>query len=288
MSPAAASERRKEAGPRMLAERDSPRESATISLHSFLAGSIAGAVGTLVGHPLDTLKVHAQAGRRSPSSLRCLFRGVGTPLIGAGALQAANLGVYENVRRRLSADRPPLLCHAAAGSVAGLCISPVTTLLSRVKVQQQLTGQSFVATARSIGSLASLFTGLAMTALFESTRGGYMLAYCLLKQALTPSGSAKGEPPLWARTAAGAGANVVTWCVVYPIDVVRNVQVAHAAAHPAGQAPGWLACVRALLREDGPARLYRGYALTILRAGPVAGVILPTFEVVLPYLEAVL
>ena len=110
-----------------------------------------------------------------------------------------------------------------------------------------------------------------MTALFESTRGGYMLAYCLLKQALTPSGSAKGEPPLWARTAAGAGANVVTWCVVYPIDVVRNVQVAHAAAHPAGQAPGWLACVRALLREDGPARLYRGYALTILRAGPVAG-----------------
>ena len=46
--------------------------------------------------------------------------------------------------------------------------------------------------------------------------------------------------------------------------------------------------LRALLREDGPARLYRGYALTILRAGPVAGVILPTFEVVLPYLEAVL
>ena len=150
MSPTSASERRKEAGPRMLAERDSPRERATISLHSFLAGSIAGAVGTLVGHPLDTLKVHAQAGRRSPSSLRCLFRGVGTPLIGAGALQAANLGVYENVRRRLSADRPPLLCHAAAGSVAGLCISPVTTLLSRVKVQQQLTGQSFVATARSL------------------------------------------------------------------------------------------------------------------------------------------
>jgi hypothetical protein len=39
------------------------------------------------------------------------------------------------------------------------------------------------------------------------------------------------------------------------------------------------------VREGGVQRLYRGWLLTILRAGPVAGIILPSFEIVLPWLE---
>ena len=263
-----------------------PRERHAISLHSFLAGTIAGGVGTVIGHPLDTLKVHAQAGKPMPGSVRGLFRGVGAPLILAGALQAANLGIYENVRRRLTEEKPcPLWAYAVAGSAAGLFMAPWLTLVNRIKVQQQLTGQSFLGTARSIRSGSALFTGLPLTFAFESTRGGYMVVYTLMKQALTKEGD---NPTLWARTMAGAGANVVAWSIIYPLDVVRNVQMAHSAANPEVKAPNCVSCLRALLNEGGVSRLYRGYLFTMLRAGPVAGVILPTFEVVLPHLERLL
>ena len=259
-------------------------------MHSFMAGSIAGAAGTFIGHPLDTLKVYVQAGAGRPPTLASLFRGVSTPVLTAGALQALNLGLYENIRRSLSREvTPPLWTHVAAGSAAGLCISPVTVPLSRIKVQQQLTGQSFLQTARSIGSVRSLYAGGTATTLFESTRGFYMLVYSVLKRGLNGGEPEGARPlPLWARTVAGAGANVVAWGVIYPIDVVRNVQQAQAArarADHAAPCEDARACVRRLWREGGAGRFYRGYLFTLVRAGPVAGVLLPCFEIVLPWLE---
>ena len=98
--------------------------------------------------------------------------------------------------------------------------------------------------------------------------------------------------PLWARAVAGAGANVVTWSVMYPVDVVRSVQQSTPArparsSTAAVQPPqsAW-ACARSLLAEAGIARFYHGFGFTILRAGPVAGIILPIFDVVLPWLES--
>jgi hypothetical protein len=120
-----------------------------------------------------------------------------------------------------------------------------------------------------------------------------MLAYTVLKRELLQRGHVvqlderPAALPLWARVAAGASANVVSWGVMYPVELVRNVQQAHAAADPTGarSPPSALTCVRELVREGGVQRLYRGWLLTILRAGPVAGIILPSFEIVLPWLE---
>ena len=57
-------------------------------------------------------------------------------------------------------------------------------------------------------------------------------------------------------------------------------------AEAAGAASeGVVGCARRLVREGGVGRLYRGYGYTLVRAGPVAGILLPCFEVVLPWLE---
>ncbi len=48
---------------------------------------------------------------------------------------------------------------------------------------------------------------------------------------------------------------------------------------------GTFACGRALVAEGGIRRLYRGYGYTLLRAGPVAGIILPAFELLLDFFE---
>ena len=267
----------------------SPAQRRSWSSHSFVAGSIAGASGTLVGHPLDTLKVLAQTGSGRAPSIASLFRGAATPVLTAGAVNSINLGIYENARRALCpepAEAAPLWTHAVAGMAGGLVITVATAPLSRVKVHQQLTGQGFVATVRSIDSLRSLYTGVGMTALMESSRGFYMVVYSLFKRELAPKGHERGELPLWVRTLAGASANVVSWGVMYPIDVVRNVQQARAAVEPGKVPADALTCARNLLSQGGVGRLYNGYTWTMLRAGPVAGILMPCFEVVLPWLEA--
>jgi len=48
---------------------------------------------------------------------------------------------------------------------------------------------------------------------------------------------------------------------------------------------GALECARRLHAEGGVRRFYRGFWPTMLRAGPVAGAIMPTFELTLAWLE---
>ena len=73
---------------------------------SITAGYIAGSVGLLIGHPLDSLKVALQtggAGRmpRTSKELMILYSGVGPPLMTVGAVASVNFAIYDNVRRAL-------------------------------------------------------------------------------------------------------------------------------------------------------------------------------------------
>jgi len=332
---------------------------------SFAAGSIAGAIGQLIGHPLDTLKVFAQTNARPEAlSLRVLYRGAAMPIATSGAVQALNLGIFENARRWISRARPdagPLLRDGLAGSIAGLSISAFTCPLSRIKVLQQTAGTSTLATVRAAAASGTLYAGFGPTVAFEASRGLYMASYTWLKHALHASahagarngahdgarhphtwlkhasvsaggsgavagsreaalhasdhdgagavaGSREADGslvPLWVRSCAGAGANLICWGVMYPVDLVRcTLQAVPATAPttapttapataPAAAMPesgrrvvaGALECARRLHAEGGVRRFYRGFWPTMLRAGPVAGAIMPTFELTLAWLE---
>ena len=168
--------------------------------------------------------------------------------------------------------------------------------VGRIKVQQQIDGKTFWQTLQKVASTRTLYAGYTMTLVFESSRGLYMVAYSVLKQSLAHHLQTDAEAhspsmgvslPLWARTAAGAGANVLCWSIMYPVDVIRSVQMSRSTsdAHAKSGFGGAIDCARGLIREGGVARLYRGFLATMLRAGPVAGIILPCFELVLPWLE---
>ena len=145
------------AQPAAPAQPNSSAQTATLSPSSlsFVAGAISGAAGQAVGHPLDTLNIHAQAGR-STEHLRLwsLWRGASVPVMTVGSINSLALGVFENVRRALwpHESPTPLPVLAAAGTSCGLAVSVVTCPLSRVKILQQLTGVTFlkaVATQRA-------------------------------------------------------------------------------------------------------------------------------------------
>ena len=245
---------------------------------SFAAGCIAGAFGQLVGHPLDTVKVWAQTGSKEALRLpfRALFRGIAGPIVSAGGVQSVRLGMYETFRRCWgpSEASTPLPVVGLSSASAGLVVSFILCPLHRVKVAQQLYGGGLYATARQLRREGSLYRGLPAVVLFEAN-GLYMSAYVQMKRVLA---GREGELRLWARVVAGASANVLTWAVLFPLDTIRSVQ----QSTPPGshhQPPEGLVCsARRLVASGGWRRLYRGYGFTLLRAGPVAGVILPAFD----------
>ena len=259
---------------------------------SFLAGSLAGAIGTLVGNPLDTIKVRAQTGEASATTIRALFRGMSGPLLTSGGIQAVNLGMYENFRRRIQMIRgcpadeaAPIHIVGAAGALAGMTISLLTCPQQCVKVLQQSGYKNtWVGCARTLG-LRGLFVGFPIQVWKESPRGIYMITYVGLLRKITPEYATDSSvrPPTLARMIAGMAAGTLGWFIIYPADAVKSVMQADFPGHRKYQSP--YHCMTSLLREGGVPRLYRDLGATLLRAGPVSGVLMPTFDISLAILR---
>lgn len=77
------------------------------SVSSFIAGSVAGASGVLVGHPFDSLKVRLQVGQTLQFTtvnwyvIKQLYRGILPPLMTVGTIQAINFTNYEYFKRTI-------------------------------------------------------------------------------------------------------------------------------------------------------------------------------------------
>lgn len=270
------------------AARSRDRPMACLSVAGFMAGCLSGSLGCLVGHPLDTLKVRAQNGKTLIVPPASLFRGILLPLCTAGITNAIFFGVYENAKLYMDTLMlPPFCSEGIAGAVAGLALPLLSAPVSRVTVDQQINGESFVRTLRRVHMTRSLYLGIGMTLLFELSNGPYMFIYAALKQRLANGGSVD-ELAMWARTAAGVGTNMIWWCAFFPIDAVRSKQQALGrellAAGPknskaAMAIPGPASIVRQLFKEGGVGRFYKGLGIALLRGGPVAAVTLPVFDV---------
>lgn len=111
----------------------------------------------LVGHPLDTVKVHLQTqdpkNPKYKGTWHCmrtivakdrvsgLYRGITSPMGGIGFVNAIVFGVYGNVQRSRK-DPESLASHALAGGIAGLSQSIVCAPLELVKTRLQLQSET--------------------------------------------------------------------------------------------------------------------------------------------------
>ena len=255
------------------------------------AGLIAGAIGQVIGFPLDTLKVRTQLGHTKAAAP--LMRGVAGPVITSGAVQSVNFAVYDFVRRShgdAATDcEAPLGSVFLAGALGGLAISPMTCAISRVKILQQ---SGFAPRGRvGLGSVVretvargGALKGLGLNATMESGRGFYMLFFALIKKHYVGAGSER-DLALWKRTVAGGAAGILSWAIIYPMDVVKTIVQAQLPGAPDAQNARQVAA--RLLREGGIRRLYSGVTFNLLRAGPVAGVLLPLYDISLATLRSV-
>ncbi|KAJ8982882.1 hypothetical protein NQ317_004312, partial [Molorchus minor] len=205
----------------------------------FFAGCVGGVAGVIVGHPLDTVKVHLQTQDLhnpkyrgtvhclrsiiSKEGIRGVYRGVTSPLLGVAGINAIVFGVYGNVQRKLS-NPDSLASHALAGGTAGLfqsfICSPMELAKSRLQVGDPIS-------KGPLECLMRIYTNEGFRGVFRG--GGLTIGrevpsfaiYFFTYEMLTKTDS-NMPVSTWGMLLAGGLAGVASWTVTYPIDMIKS------------------------------------------------------------------
>jgi Mitochondrial carrier protein len=210
---------------------------------------------------------------------------------------------------------------AISSMVAGAVLACFTSPMQIIKTKQQLQGMSFRQAAREVllGTTAAtktssnipvfqrtvsngMFTGFAPHFACETIgRGVYMCTYEALKRYLAArqqsldeketEGVASFKISLPIRMVSAACAGVAGWAVVYPMDVIRCRFYAQTNV-PLEQRKNMRQLIQTIYQERGASAtggsirgFYRGFGVTLLRAGPVAAAVLPIYDLTLETLN---
>jgi len=212
----------------------------SLNYQSYFAGCLSGFAQTLVGHPLDTLKVWSQNGQLQGEmkalSFRSLYSGVSYPLLSAGFLNSISFGLAHTAHKSGYS-------HLNSGLISGLGVGLVTAPVEYFKIQNQTHHLSFKQIFKNI-SIPKMALGT--TILREcSAYGVYFPTYYHLKE---QTGS----------FAAGGLAGMAAWTVSYPLDTIKT-------RLQSGDFKDWRSSLKA-------GQIWKGYGVCIVRAGLVNAV----------------
>ncbi|KAL2104539.1 hypothetical protein VUR80DRAFT_10352 [Thermomyces stellatus] len=269
----------------------------------FWSGYVSGAVGILIGNPLDVLKVRLQAANSAAVALSSearqfqtaasLVTGTAAPILGYGALNALLFVSYNRTEAALNAafsSKGNLWSTWAAGAAGGLATWVVSapTELIKCRAQMAVPPRSSWAIARQIvrsEGVRCLYFGGAVTALRDSIGYGfYFWTYEVCNRWM--DAYSQGEPT-FAREASkvllcGGLAGIATWGSVFPLDVIKTrVQTQPFAADapplapapptqtrapPDGKRVGAINVARLAYQEGGMSVFFRGLTICSVRA----------------------
>lgn len=215
-------------------------------MNDFYAGFLVGITQTIVGHPLDTIKVlyqnKLQINNIKPSTL---YRGWKFPMFSAGLFNCTVFPIYERTYKYTQN-------HTLSGALAGVAVSPSIFFIDIGKIKRQVnqpyTMKDYYRTKGF--TMTSCREILAMSLYFGS--------YNKCKD--------WGMSPI----IAGGIAGLTNWTFTYPLDVIRTRQMAQNIS------------IRQAVRSRN---LWRGYNVCALRAIIVNAANFKTYEVAKTYFD---
>jgi len=239
-------------------------------------------------------------------SLMNLYKGIGTPLLTAGVMHSVNFMLYDSMRRMLyncgissssSSNVKGNYCYdddilygvALSGGTAGAVVSLYTSPLQLIKTKQQLMlwslRQSLVGTYQQ-GGVKAFYAGFGAHCYCDSIgRAVYLGSYEFTKREIRKS--KMGEAlNVWERMFSAGVAGIICWTAIFPADVIR-CRIYHSMAKASScHIPSTAEMARHIYRNDGINGFFRGFTITVLRAGPVASIVLPIYDIALEFLQA--
>ncbi|PFH50954.1 hypothetical protein AMATHDRAFT_80541 [Amanita thiersii Skay4041] len=233
----------------------------------FIAGTLSGIAGLIVGYPFDTVKVRFQSpaiAGKYKSTLHALvtiireerfvglYKGITSPLATAALLNGVVFASYRffmKLQLENGESVPTLTQIGLAGVGSGIVSTLVTTPTELIKIRQQ--DQLVRTSPRQVAlqilresGIRGLYRGVTATALRDTGYGAYFAAYeatCRYFSATPPSGQLpitsniknEMESLSWpALMVAGGVAGIVGWIATFPFDVVKTRMQGTVQAQP--------------------------------------------------------
>ncbi|OTA99962.1 hypothetical protein M426DRAFT_324702 [Hypoxylon sp. CI-4A] len=264
----------------------------------FWAGYISGAVGILIGNPLDLIKVRLQARNAIPTqtatsyirqfeSKSALVAGTAAPVLGYGALNALLFVSYNRSESALNTafnTSSNLWTTWLAGAIGGLATWVVSTPTELIKCRAQLASPptpswDIAKQVFKTEGIKGLYLGGVVTALRDSIGYGfYFWSYELSSKWVE---SNRQNAPAFSNDAAkvllcGGLAGVVTWVSIFPLDVIKTrvqEQTSGGTTTPLLSSSvatqrrlGTMEIARHAYREGGAGVFFRGLTICSVRA----------------------
>lgn len=254
--------------------------------------------------------------------IKQLYRGVVPPLLTVGTLQAINFSIYESFKKIIhyyehndsdlsntslfsSISSAPnsqasLKNVFVAGCYTGVAMTMITCPLNILKIQMQIASEAPVFTiAREvykINGFRTFYRGLSCSLITESPgKGVYLWTYEYSKVTLEKLFSNQSnifandgytihnhKVDTKSRIISAGLAGMISWLVVYPFDVIKSklqLDVSKTKYSSVGH------CIAQTYREGGFKAFFRGLGYTLVRAGPVAGTVLPIYDWTKTYVD---
>ena len=255
-------------------------------LSEISAATAAGVVTTVVGHPLDTIKVHLQANSAMPNTgeaarlllqERALFRGIVPPLCNAVLMNTVMFSVFHGIKDVIQGDNSDAATNNSmtsallAGALSGFATACVSTPTDYIKIQSQLNKGTNSWDVFLSTPLRSLFRGHLANL---GREGVFTMVYLGLYDQLHPHG-------FWQIAAASSFTGALAWVASYPFDTLKtNIQ---SAPPPSSHVP--VNYRETMTKIGSVSSYYRGCGASTWRAIMVTSLRMIVYEAVMNHLR---
>lgn len=279
------------------------------ALASFLGGYFGGLTSTLIGSPLDTIKVRLQV---QPSAnplysglfdcakkiarqegIFAFYRGAIIPVLTAGCISSLSVGLsyyYRDTFAKLEKSEESRFIHAfLGGGLAGASISLMGTPFDHVRIRMQV--QSKINKAKG-GPLACLkhiatkhgikgiYSGFSATTLRNAMGGAWSFAaYEDIKKNIFKSDQGGILQPIISGSLAGTLARVTS----YPFDSIKSRIQVDNLENPTYKS--LYDCYSKIVKTEGHRALFRGLTPTLVQGMPTSAGFWTTYELVRTFIN---
>ena len=220
-------------------------------MNEFIYGCCGGLLGTVVSHPIDTIRINLQSGVKPNYSFLSLYKGLLSPLIGIGIEKAVVFGSYNYLDKELSKysqfSGNSAMIKFFAGVGSGLASTAVVTPVEYFKIQRQ-NGNKI--NFKNL-SLKGLYRGWTAT-LFREVPG-YGIYFTTYNTVIDKF----GKNPLSIFLGGGLS-GLTAWICIYPADYIKTRMQYHQTA--------FFKTTKAIIAKEGLLGMYRGCTLALVRA----------------------
>ncbi|XP_011719104.1 solute carrier family 25 member 45 isoform X4 [Macaca nemestrina] len=243
-------------------------------VEEFVAGWISGALGLVLGHPFDTVKVRLQTQTTYRGIVDCMVK------------------IYRHESERRA--QPPSYMHiflagCTGGFLQAYCLAPFDLIKVRLQNQTEPVAQPGSTPPQYQGPVhcaASIFREEGYRGLFRGawalmlrdtpTMGIYFITYEGLCHQYTPEGQ---NPSSATVLVAGGFAGIASWVAATPLDVIKSRMQMDGLRRRVYQ--GVLDCMVSSVRQEGLGVFFRGVTINSARAFPVNAVTFLSYEYLL-------